>query len=144
MNEELTANADVTIDASLAEVWDALVNPEVIKRYMMGATVVSDWREGSPIAWRGEWKGKPFEDHGRIVELRAPRHLKYTHFSPLTGLLDVPENYHNVTVDVTGQDGAVHVTLSQDNNKTRAARDDSQKNWEMMLKGLKNAVERPS
>ena len=65
MNEDLSAKASVTIHAPVGKVWDALVNPQVIKRYMFGATVVSDWKEGSPIAWKGEWKGQPFEDKGR-------------------------------------------------------------------------------
>ena len=98
MNENLEAKANVTIHAPIAKVWDALVNPDVIKRYMFGATVVSDWKEGSPIAWKGEWKGKPYEDKGRIVALRPEERLQYR---PLQvrcpALPDKPENYHTVT-----------------------------------------------
>jgi uncharacterized protein YndB with AHSA1/START domain len=147
MNEELTAKANVTIHAPLAKVWDALVNPQVIKRYMFGATAVSDWKEGSPIAWKGEWKGKPFEDKGRILELRPGERLRYSHFSPLSGAPDKPENYHRVTIDLSKQDdqngreGYVRLDLSQDNNKTKEARDESQRNWTMMLEGIKKAVE---
>lgn len=141
MNEQLTAKADVTIQASVAKVWDALINPETIKRYMFGTTVVSDWREGSPIIWKGEWKGKPYEDKGRILELRAEEHLQYSHFSPLSGAPDKAENYHKVTIDLSGPDGAVRVELSQDNNETEKARDESQRNWGKMLEGLKKTVE---
>ncbi len=105
MNEDLTAKANVTIHAPIAKVWDALVNPQVIKRYMFGATAVSDWKEGSPIAWKGEWKGKPFEDKGRILELRPEERLRYSHFSPLSGAPDKPENYHQVTIDLSEQEG---------------------------------------
>ena len=141
MHDQLTAKADVTIHASVAEVWDALINPETIKRYMFGTTVVSDWKEGSPIVWRGEWKGKPYQDKGRILELRAGRRLQYSHFSPLSGEPETAENYHQVTIDLSGTDGAVRVELSQDKNKTEKARDESQRNWGMMLQGLKKVVE---
>jgi uncharacterized protein YndB with AHSA1/START domain len=144
MNEDLTAKANVTIHAPIARVWDALVNPQVIKRYMFGATAVSDWKEGSPIVWKGEWKGKPFEDKGRILELRPEARLRYSHFSPLSGAPDKPENYHQVTIDLSrqeDQDGHVRLDLSQDNNKTKEARDESQRNWAMMLEGVKKAVE---
>ena len=144
MNEDLTAKANVTIQAPIAKVWDALVNPQVIKRYMFGATAVSDWKEGSPISWKGEWKGKPFEDKGRILELRRGERLRYSHFSPLSGAADKPENYHQVTIDLSKQDdhdGQVRLDLSQDNNKTKQARDESQRNWAMMLEGIKKAVE---
>ena len=144
MNEDLTAKANVTIHAPIAKVWDALVNPQVIKRYMFGATAVSDWKEGSPIVWKGEWKGKPFEDKGRILELRPEERLRYSHFSPLSGAPDKPENYHQVTIELSkqeDQEDQVRLDLSQDNNKTREARDESQRNWAMMLEGVKKAVE---
>jgi uncharacterized protein YndB with AHSA1/START domain len=108
---------------------------------MFGATVVSDWKVGSPIAWKGEWKGKPFEDKGRILEVQREKRLRYSHFSPLSGVLDRPENYHTVTIEVDTRDGAVHVDLSQDNNPTEKAREESQRNWSMMLEGLKKTVE---
>ena len=141
MNQDLTAKANVTIHAPIAKVWDAFVNPEVIKRYMFGATAVSDWKEGSPIVWKGEWKGKPFEDKGRILELRSEERLRYSHFSPLSGTPDKPENYHQVTLDLSKQHDEVRVDLSQDNNKTTEARDESQRNWATMLEGIKKIVE---
>jgi uncharacterized protein YndB with AHSA1/START domain len=141
MNEDLIAKASVTIQAPLGKVWDALVNPQLIRRYMFGATVVSDWKEGSPIAWKGEWKGKPFEDKGRILEVRPEKRLRYSHFSPLSGAPDQPDNYHQVTIELSKQDGAVRLDLSQDKNKTTEARDESQRNWAMMLDGIKKVVE---
>src|SRR5438477_12932758 len=105
MRENLEAKAEVTINAPVSRVWDALVNPEIIKRYMFGATVISDWKVGSPIAWKGEWKGKPFEDKGRILEVQRGTRLRYSHFSPLSGAPDRPENYHTVSIEVDGLDG---------------------------------------
>jgi uncharacterized protein YndB with AHSA1/START domain len=141
MDRGFVAKAAITVDATVAEVWDALVNPDIVKRYMFGATVVSDWREGAPIAWRGEWKGKPYEDKGQILELRPRERLRYSHFSPLSGAPDVPESYHEVAISLSGHDGAVRVDLTQDNNKTQAATEESQRNWGLMLGGLKKAVE---
>jgi hypothetical protein len=69
MNHDATAKAGITIQAPISKVWDALVNPEVIKRYMFGTTVTSHWVTGSPITWKGEWKGKAYEDTpGSAVE----------------------------------------------------------------------------
>ena len=55
MPENFVAEADVTIKGSVSQVWDALVNPEKVRRYMFGATVESDWQVGSPIVWTVEW-----------------------------------------------------------------------------------------
>jgi len=92
MPENLPAEADVTIKGSVSQVWDALTNPDKIKQYMFGATVESDWKVGSPIVWKGEWKGKPFEDKGRILEIQQGKRLRYSHFSPLSGAPDRPES----------------------------------------------------
>ena len=64
MDKDLIARASVAIGAGSAEVWNALVTPAAIKEYMFGTNVDSEWKEGSPIVWRGEWQGKPYEDKG--------------------------------------------------------------------------------
>jgi uncharacterized protein YndB with AHSA1/START domain len=142
MSEKLVAKADVTIDAPDDEVWESLVDPEAIREYMFGTTVVSDWREGSPIVWKGEWQGRKYEDKGTILELDAPRRLRYSHFSPLAGKEDTPENYHTVTIALTPEGDRTRVTLSQDNNATAQERAHSEENWTTMLQGLKAHVER--
>jgi len=144
MPSDLLAKASTTIDAPAATVWDALVKPEKIREYMFGTNVESDWREGSPITWKGEWEGKPYEDKGKILRLTPPRVLQYSHFSPMMGKPDVPENYHTVTIELSQDGSGTRVALSQDNNETEDARAHSEKNWTMMLDGLKKFVEKES
>jgi uncharacterized protein YndB with AHSA1/START domain len=76
MNKNLIARDSFTINAPSAQVWDALVNPEAIKQYMFGTNVVTDWGEGSPIIWKGEWQGKSYEDKGVVLQLRPGRILQ--------------------------------------------------------------------
>jgi uncharacterized protein YndB with AHSA1/START domain len=137
----LIARASTTIAAPAEKVWDALVNPAAIKQYMFGTTVVTDWREGSPILWKGEWQGKRYEDKGVIQHIQRGRALQYTHFSPLAGQPDRPENYHTVTIQLSPEENGIQVSLTQDNNLTEEARSHSERNWEMMLQGLKRLVE---
>jgi uncharacterized protein YndB with AHSA1/START domain len=82
MKTDLIAKTSLTINAPRAKVWNALVNPEAIKKYMFGTNVVTDWKEGSPIVWKGEWQGKPYEDKGVILKLDPLQTLKYSHFRP--------------------------------------------------------------
>jgi uncharacterized protein YndB with AHSA1/START domain len=141
MDENLIAKASVTINASSEKVWDALVNPEAIKQYMFGTNVVSGWREGSPIFWRGEWQGKPYEDKGVILRFKPGRGLQYSHFSPLSGLPGKPESYHTVTIELSDEEDHTRVSLTQDNNLTEQARDHSETNWRIMLTALKSTLE---
>jgi|WetSurMetagenome_2_1015567.scaffolds.fasta_scaffold12504_2 uncharacterized protein YndB with AHSA1/START domain len=137
----LIARAEVRIYAPLRTVWDALVNPKIIERYMFGTHVVSGWEEGSPIVWKGEWEGNHYEDRGTILRIEPERILQYSHFSPLSGLVDLPENYHAVTIELSSGGDYTVVSLSQDNNQNEQARDHSQKTWGMMLTSLKNLLE---
>ncbi len=135
------ARASVAINVPITKVWDALVNPEVIKRYMFGASVVSDWTEGSSIVWKGEWQGRPYQDKGVILRFTPERTLQYTHFSPQSGVPDAPENYHTVTVELSTEGKKTRVVLTQDNNPTEQARDHSERNWNTMLAALKKVLE---
>jgi uncharacterized protein YndB with AHSA1/START domain len=141
MSKNLIAWASVTIDAPSERVWAALVNPEAIKQYMFGTNVVSDWREGSPILWQGEWQGRSYEDKGVILQLKPGRTLQYTHFSPLSGLPDKPESYHTVTIELSDEGNQTRVSLAQDNNLTEQAREHSEENWQDMLIALKSYLE---
>jgi len=141
MSENLISKAVIDVKAGLPTVWKALVDPEAIRQYMFGTTVVSGWREGDRIVWKGEWQGKAYEDHGVILQLKPQRLLQYSHFSPLSGRPDRPENYHTVTIELTGAGDGTHVTLTQDKNASEAERAESEKNWGMMLAALKQYVE---
>ena len=142
MEKAQIAHAVTTINAPPATIWNALTNPAVIKQYMFGTNVTSDWKEGSPIVWKGEWQGKSYEDKGVIRRMQPNRLLEYTHFSPLAGLPDKPENYHTVTIELADEPGGTQVSLSQDNNATNEAREHSEKNWNMMLASLKKLLEK--
>jgi len=135
------AKAAITINASTDKVWHALTDPGMIKKYMFGTTVISDWKEGSKIIWKGEWEGKAYEDKGKILLFEPKRSLQYSHFSPLSGLHDNPENYHIVTIDLEEKDKQTIVTLTQTNNADEKTKDHSEKNWKMMLASLKKLLE---
>jgi uncharacterized protein YndB with AHSA1/START domain len=135
------AEAAVLINVPVPKVWDALVNPQAIKRYMFGASVVSEWTEGSAIVWKGEWQGRPYQDKGMVLRLTPNRLLQYTHFSPLSGVPDTPENYHTVTVELSKEGNKTRVALTQDNNPTEQAREHSERNWDTMLATLKKFLE---
>ena len=135
------ATAETTVDAPPAKVWSALTDPKLISQYMMGSHVDTDWRPGSPIRWRGEYDGKAYEDRGEVLEVIPERLLTVTHFSPLSGEEDKPENYHTVSYTIDDAGGSTRVTLTQDNNASEEAAAHSTETWSQMLAGLKKVVE---
>ena len=118
------------------------MNPNTIKQYMFGTNVISDWKEGSAIVWKGEWQAKKYEDKGTILKLKPEHIVSYSHFSPSSGLPEVPENYRTVTFELSPDKNRTLVTLTQDNNPDEEARQHSEQNWRMMLASLKKTVEK--
>jgi len=144
MGKGLVATATTTIQAPRTRVWGALVDPEQIKQYMFGANVISEWRVGSPIVWRGEWKGRPYEDRGEVLRIDRGERLEYSHWSPKaeeSGEGDDATGRHNVTIELTGEGDRTRVLLSQDNNPTEDARTHSEQTWNAMLAALKKHLE---
>jgi uncharacterized protein YndB with AHSA1/START domain len=135
------ATAEIDIDATPQDVWNALTDPEQIEKYMFGSRVETDWMKGRPITWKGEYEGRAYEDKGEIVEFAPERRLAFTHFSPMSGTEDVPSNYHTLVYELERHGAQTHLSLSQDNNKTDEDAEHSRANWEKMLGELKRVVE---
>lgn len=131
----------MTINAPPSQVWEALINPEIIKQYFFGSEIVTDWKVGSPILYKGIWQDKPFEDKGKVLRVERQRLLEVTHWSPLSGVPDTPENYHKVTYELTPEDGGTRLTILQDNNASAEEQAHSEQNWNMVLANLKKLLE---
>ena len=138
---KFVASASTVVAAPRGRVWDAVIDPAAIKAYMFGTTMTTDWKPGSAVSWKGEWQGKPYEDKGTVLRMEPQQLVSYTHFSPLAGKPDAPENYHTVTIMLTDSGSGTRVSLEQDNNSNEQEAEHSRKNWEMMLGGLKKYVE---
>jgi uncharacterized protein YndB with AHSA1/START domain len=141
MKNTFTAKATTTIEASASDVWAALTKPELIKQYLFDTEVISDWKVGSPITYKGEWQGKTFEDKGKILKIEPEKLLMSTHWSPLSGVPDSPENYHTVTYTLEQMGEGTEVTITQDNNSTEE-KVHSEENWKTVLGGLKKMLEK--
>jgi len=142
MSKKFVARQTIVISAPVATVWDALVNPAMIKQYLFGTDAVSDWKEGSSIIFRGEWEGKTYEDKGVILRFQPERLLEYTYFSSFSKLPDIPENYSTITIELSNKDAQTLLSLTQDNNATEQAREHSEMNWGMVLTGMKKLLEK--
>ena len=143
MNEQIKdAEATVLVKAPASVVWKALTDPGIVKQYFLGTNLTTTWREGDPVTFAGEWKGKSYEDKGTVLENRHGELLRITHYSPLTGLPDVPENYHTVEYRLDETPAGTQVTITQGNNKSNSEAEESAKLWELVLGNLKELLER--
>jgi len=144
VKDSYVAEKSIIINASPDAVWQALTDPEMVRQYMHGTNMETDWQVGSSITWKGEWQGRTYEDKGSVLEVKPIQRLKVTHWSPMTGTEDTPDNYHTVTYELSGQEGTTLLTVKQDNNASQEEADKmAENNWGPVLQGLKASVERP-
>lgn len=142
MTANFVAKKQITVNAPSDVVWRALTDPAMVRQYMHGTNMQTDWTVGSPITWKGEWQGKTYEDKGTVVAVEPKKLLKITHWSPMGGSEDKPENYHTVTYELAEHGQETILTLEQDNNPSQeAANTMAEQNWGPVLDGLKAAAE---
>jgi uncharacterized protein YndB with AHSA1/START domain len=143
---DATAQVSKTIAVAPAIVWRALTNPSSLKQFFFGSDIESDWQVGHSIRMKGEFKGKPYEDKGKILAFDPGKRLSFSHWSALSGAPDAPQNYHVVRFDLAPDGEGTTVTLTQSNlvggakPADREHRADYEKNWRGVLDGLAKVV----
>jgi len=142
MDKSYDAVVKIAINAPLSKVWNGITDPDIITQYMHGTRVHTDWKVGSSIIWKGKWEGKSYEDKGTILAIEPQTLLKITHWSPLSGTEDKPENYHIVQYELSDNNGATSLVLTQGNNPSQEAADRMANNaWLPVLQKLKTVIE---
>jgi len=72
---ELAHIAEIEVQATPDEVWRAITDPEVTRRYVYGCEIEGEWRPGA--AWRYHTAGRSAIE-GSVVEARPPHLLRLT------------------------------------------------------------------
>jgi len=138
----LTLEKSIAIDAPIYKVWEALTNPDIIKKYFFGTNCETDWQKGSPILFKGEWEGKPYEDKGTILDIEEGKRIVYNYWSSFSGTEDIPDNYSTIEYLLTIQSDKTIFTIKQDGFKNRETCDHSKANWGHVMEEMRNVVEK--
>ena len=133
----------IRIKAEPKQVWDALTNPEKTKKYFFHCEVLSEWKMGSAITF----KGKMFfiigiEMTGTILEIEPGRYLKYTLKNGKND--DASAGYSTITDTLNYEDGETILSITDDVGDGEEAEkrlEKSEEGWDKVLAGLKELVE---
>jgi len=135
----------VHFKANKTEVWDLLTNPAKTQQYMFGSEVVSNWKVGDLI----EWKGKTDTGEiitfvkGEVVAYAAENSITQTMFDPHMGLDDIPENYAKLTYSLIENETGTTLQITQDFTGVDQAKkrfEESKKGWPMVIQAMKEML----
>lgn len=129
MNKEYISNTSIEIDAPLSKVWNALTTSEIAKQYFFEANIECNWKENSPITFKGEFNGNKYEEKGVLISVKPEIRLQYTHWSNLEGIPDVPENYRIWTFDLSESENGTQLSVSESNIPTKKKQKRSDDFW---------------
>jgi uncharacterized protein YndB with AHSA1/START domain len=141
MKQELILKKSIAINATTSSVWETLTNPELIKRWLFGTNVISEWKVGSPILFTGNWQGTEYKDKGTILKFGVEAVFQYNYWSSFSGLADSIENYSIITFELEFKDKHTLLTLTQSKFATETMYEHSEKNWDSTLALMKEQIE---
>jgi uncharacterized protein YndB with AHSA1/START domain len=140
MQSKYQSNYQTVINAPVEKVWNALIDPVIVKQYFFGSDQTSDWKVGSPIIWSGEYEGKSYQDKGTVLEFVPQKKIAYSYLSNWSGREDKPENYLYVSYALEELPAGTQLTITQTNYDEEKAKH-SADNWKTVIDGLKKIVE---
>jgi uncharacterized protein YndB with AHSA1/START domain len=145
MKHPFVLKTSMEISAPIEKVCAALTEPESVKALFWGSELVTTWQVGQPIAYRGEWEGVEFEDHGTVLQFDPPHVVKYNYWSSFSKaeVEDLPENYQTITYTFEPTENGTMVTIEQDNVRSAEVLEHSEQNWQHLLGAMKTMLEVP-
>jgi uncharacterized protein YndB with AHSA1/START domain len=90
---------------------------------------------------QGRVPGQAVRGQGEIIRLEPQRLLEHSHWSPLSGKTDSPENYQQVTWQLSERDGGTELTITEHNLPSEQAKEVSDESWKTVLTNLKEVLE---
>jgi len=103
----------VTLTASSADVWRALVDSELAPQWM-GVRIACSWKVGSALTITETPLGARYSERGTLLAFEPGKLLRYSHWSKLWRLPDAPGNRAVMTMRVESDGDATRLSLTHE------------------------------
>lgn len=137
-----TIKKDIFVDVAPEVVFDALTTAEEIVKYFPLQQVISEWKEGGDVYYKGELNGQEFTDYGVIDVFSRPGEYTYTYWSDNHGTEKTPENHLVISYRMTIKNTGTQIELEQSNIRSEEMFEIMDTVvWDSLLGKLKKYVE---
>jgi uncharacterized protein YndB with AHSA1/START domain len=129
---------EIYIRTTPERLWEAIIDPEIRRKYNFGAGVTSEWKVGSRLDMGVAEAGMELGE-GEILEIDPPRRLVHT----MTALWSdevKSEGASRVSWDIEQVEDSCHLTVTHDQLR-EGANNQIYGGWPMILSGLKTWLE---
>src|SRR5262245_60749491 len=137
-----TVELSVLIDGAPADVWRALIDPELAPRWM-GMRITCSWEIGSAVTITETPLGPDYRELGTLLAFEPGKLVPFDHWSPPRGRPDTDANRAVVTFRVEPDADGTRVTFTHALPKLEAIAEHSDFFWRVALGLLRELVERP-
>jgi uncharacterized protein YndB with AHSA1/START domain len=139
--QNLSTELSILINAGSAVIWKVLTDTEMIKQYLFGSNVVTDWKVGSIITFTRITNETEYQDKGEILEIEPKKRLTYSYWSSQEGYPDIPENYLLVSYTIEKEDARLRLTYRREKIPIEFEQKNQEKYLPGMLGNLKKLAE---
>jgi uncharacterized protein YndB with AHSA1/START domain len=130
---------EIYIQTTPERLWQAITDPELVKRYYFGSVIESDFRPGSPLIYR-QAEGGRLDIEGEVVEADPPRKLVHTFAVKWDPEVNDPPT--RVTWEITPIGETCRLAVTHDGfSEETATFNQTKGGWPMILSGLKTLLE---
>jgi uncharacterized protein YndB with AHSA1/START domain len=140
--DNFTIEKEIFINASPELVFDMLTNSAQVIKYFPLKEVVSEWKVGSEVLYKGEVDNKSFTDYGVIDVISRPDEYKYTYWSDNHGTDRTPENHLSIRYKLSKEGKGTKLELVQSNLRSKEMFQMMDATvWDFLLNNMKNHIE---
>ena len=129
---------EIYIKTTPERLWDAIVNPDIRSKYNFGASVLSDWKRGSPYKM-GARDGSVALGEGKILEVDPPRRLVQSMVALWSDEVK-SEGTSRITWEIEPVGDSCRLRVTHDELR-EGANNQLYGGWPMILSGLKTWLE---
>ena len=107
----------VLINSTTERVWGVLTDNALMAKWVSDDDIKinTSWEPQTPITFTGTWHHGAFNDHGIVLVFKKEKMLKYSYFSAISELPDLPENYLIITFRLKTFDNETLLELTTEN-----------------------------